>query len=442
MTRRLPGFVVGILVALLLVAASMIVPAVTGWNVNVGFPPLHAHWMPRVGPGTLPAIALGALAVLAGPRLAARVGWRALLLVVFLVALAWMLALATVDGLDGLQRVLELKSEYLNTAREVDDVGAMLREYISRIPLDSEHHWPIHLAGHPPGAVLFFIGLVRIGLGSGLAAGLAVAVVAATTPVAVLVALRRLGVEAPARVAAPFLSVGAAAIWMAVSADAMFGAVAAWGLCALAASATARGRVARAVWGLVAGALLGYSVFLSYGLVLLAVLALAVLVAARSWRPLPWTLAAALGVVLAFAAAGFAWWEAYPVLSARYWGGIASDRPAAYWMWGDLAALVFSAGPAVGASVVLAVGRLRRIPAEEDAPAGRVVTILALAAIASIALADLSQMSRAEVERIWLPFVPWLLLGTAFLPARARRPVLAVQVVGALLVQHLFDTTW
>ena len=45
---------------------------------------------------------------------------------------------------------------------------------------------------------------------------------------------------------------------------------------------------------------------------------------------------------------------------------------------------------------------------------------LAGAAAASVLLADASQMSKAEVERIWLPFVPWLLLSCALLPERWR----------------------
>ena len=51
-------------------------------------------------------------------------------------------------------------------------------------------------------------------------------------------------------------------------------------------------------------------------------------------------------------------------------------------------------------------------------------------------------MSKAEVERIWLPFVPWLLVSTALLPERWRRSGLVVQVVVALLVQHLLYTVW
>ncbi|MCZ4500719.1 MAG: hypothetical protein JWQ74_3274, partial [Marmoricola sp.] len=56
--------------------------------------------------------------------------------------------------------------------------------------------------------------------------------------------------------------------------------------------------------------------------------------------------------------------------------------------------------------------------------------------------ADVSQMSRAEVERIWLPFVPWILLGTALLPEVWRRRGLALQVIGALALAHLFHTAW
>jgi hypothetical protein len=60
----------------------------------------------------------------------------------------------------------------------------------------------------------------------------------------------------------------------------------------------------------------------------------------------------------------------------------------------------------------------------------------------SVVLADVSQMSKAEVERIWLPFVPWLLVGTALLPQKWRRFGLSSQVVFALLVQHLLFTGW
>ncbi len=147
-------------------------------------------------------------------------------------------------------------------------------------------------------------------------------------------------------------------------------------------------------------------------------------------------------MVLAFAAAGYSYLDALPAIHDRYWDGVGGRRPASYWMWGDLAALAFSAGPLAGAGLAhlaaTARGRLRD-PAD---PADGVVVWLAGAGAAMVLAADLSQMSKAEVERIWLPFVPWLLLACALLPERWRRAGLAVQVAAALLVQHLLATGW
>ena len=183
-----------------------------------------------------------------------------------------------------------------------------------------------------------------------------------------------------------------------------------------------------------AGLLLGCGVLMSYGMPLMGLLALAVLASGRSWRPLPVAAAAALAVVLGFAAAGFSWWEAYPVLRERYYDGIAQDRPQSYWWWGDLACLVVSAGPLLLPGLAAAAGRPVR--------AARVPLLLVAAAVLAVALADASGMSKAEVERIWLPFVPWLTVSFALLPERWRRWGLAAQVVSALVVQHLLYTVW
>ena len=124
-----------------------------------------------------------------------------------------------------------------------------------------------------------------------------------------------------------------------------------------------------------------------------------------------------------------------PGVSERYWDGIAADRPTAYWRWGDLAALLVSAGPVLGRGA----GRARRCL--RDGRTGRSLLLVAAAA-AAVLVADLSRMSKAEVERIWLPFVPWLLLATAVLPESWRRWALALQVATALLVEVLLYTTW
>ncbi|NYF11431.1 hypothetical protein HDC94_002587 [Leifsonia sp. AK011] len=432
---------IGVGVASALIVTAVAIPALTAWEVWANhFPPLHAEWAPHVGPGTIPAIVLAILAARFAVDLAARLPWRGLLPAAFGTAALWLASLALVDGPSGLGAILGSRHEYLRTASTISDVPAFLADYIAHIPLDSVDHWPIHIAGHPPGAVLFFWVLVTLGLGSWPAAGTVVLLLAATVPVAVLLTLRRLGADDAARRAAPLLVFGPAAIWMAVSADAMFAAFAAWGLYLLSVAATAKRRRVLALGGVGSGLVLGYCVFLSYGLPLLGVLAVAILVIARSWWALPWALGGAATVALSFAAGGFAWWQAYPVLVERYWAGIATRRPAGYWIWGNLAALSISAGPLVGSAVAGAVARVRRW--REWTSGDRVVVLLTLAAASTILIADLSQMSKAEVERIWLPFVPWLLVGTALLPERWRRGGLVLQVTFALIVQHLLRTGW
>lgn len=438
-TRIVPrsGPAIGLATAFALIVLAMAIPAIFSWDVFVkSFPPLHAEWDPRVGVGTIPALLIAVLASWQAVAVSATLGWGRLLALSFVVGLLWMLALAYVDGRDGIGVILATPYEYLRQANWIDDVPQMLREYVDRIPYSAApRNWPVHLAGHPPGAVLFFIGLVQIGLGDAFGAGLVVTVIAATTAVAVLVTMRVLGAEDAARKAAPFLVLGSAAIWQAVSADAMFAAVVAWGIAALAMAATRPTHLATAAWAVLAGLLLGYGVMMSYGLPIMGILAITVLWLARSWRPLPYAVVSASAVVLAFAAMGFLWWEALPVLQDRYWDGVASDRPAQYWMWGNLAALAFSAGPMVGAAVGTALTGTHEVSV-------RVPVALCLAGFAMILAADFSQMSKAEVERIWLPFVPWLLVGTALLSTQWRRRGLILQLGFALVVQHLLFTGW
>ena len=431
----------GIAITVALMVLAMLVPAVFGWHVHaLGNAPLSAGWRPRFGAGTLPAVAVGVATLRWAARLAGSLSWLRFLLASFVLGVAWLTSLATVDGWRGIGGVLGRSDEYLPTARQVTDISATLHEFVQRIPSTSVGNWPTHVAGHPPGALLFFVLLVRLGLGGGLAAGWVVLVLAATTPGAVLITLRQLGAEGAARCGAPFLVVGPAAIWLAVSADAMFGAVAAWGLCCLAAAATTRNAVRMVGLSVLAGLLLGYCCFLSYGLPLLAVLTLAVLFVARNPRPILGTAIGGSAVVAAFAVNGFVWWRAFPVLRERYYAGIASIRPAAYWVWGDLAALAFSAGPLVGASVAVAVARAREVRTGDVTT--RPVITLTLAACTCIVLADLSFMSKSETDRIWLPFVPWLLLSAALLPERWRRRALAGQVVLAIALQTLLFSRW
>jgi hypothetical protein len=68
-------------------------------------------------------------------------------------------------------------------------------------------------------------------------------------------------------------------------------------------------------------------------------------------------------------------------------------------------------------------------------------------ALAAVVLADLSGMSKGEVERIWLPFVPWGLLACASiardrLPAGATRLALLGQAATAVAIQAAVRSPW
>jgi hypothetical protein len=436
----------GLVVAVVVVALAMVVPAVTGVDVAVGTaPPLLGDWAWRVGWSSVVALAVVAVTTWSGLWSALdRLTWRRLLVLSWVASVLWMVALALVDGPQGLGRILDNGTEYLESARAIDDVGAMLRDYVARIPLDSPGNWPVHLAGHPPGAVLVFVGLDRVGLGTWQAAGLVVVLVSATVPAGVATTLDRLRSRGAARRALPFLVVGPAAILMAVSADAVFATTAAWAAAALAAATAARAVPARTCLALLAGLLFGWCVMESYGLLLLGVLALAVLLAARGpgrQRTVVGSVAAgsALAVVLTFAAAGFAWWEAYPVLYERYWAGLASQRPGWYWVAGNLATLPLAAGPMLLAGLAAGWPQLRGLTQWRRTDP---VAALVAAGVAMVGVADLSLMSKAEVERIWLPFLPWLLLSVCWLPDRWRRWGLVAQGVAALVLQHVVRTVW
>jgi hypothetical protein len=285
------------------------------------------------------------------------------------------------------------------------------------------------VAGHPPGALLVFVGLDRIGLGSGGWAAVVCVLAGAAVVVAVPVTLRALGSEGAARVAVPFLVMFPGAVWIGASADGLFAGVAASGLALLAVGLTRLSVVA----GLGAGVLLALAAYLSYGLVLLAPLVLAVVLVARRWSPLLWTLLGAGLVVVAFTVVGFNWLDGYQLVRSRYYQGLASRRPYAYWVWADLGALIACAGPIAAPIVRRAVLDPRRVSAP---------VLLPLAAMVAVVVADLSGLSKAEVERIWLPFAVWLPAGAALLPIRGRRGWLAVQAVVALLVNHLVLTGW
>ncbi|MEU4311383.1 hypothetical protein [Nocardia sp. NPDC024068] len=461
---RVRGELLGAGLAALLVAVAFLVPqlASESWRDSVfaAAAPIFGHWAPRVGWGTFPALALAVAVVLWGPALTHRLAWRPLLGASYLTALTWAFALAFVDGWKrGITSRLADGHEYLAEVPGVTDIPAMLHGFADRILDGQPDSWTTHVSGHPPGALLFFVLLDRLGLGGPTWAGIVCVLVGCTAPLAVAVALRALGSEDRARAVLPFLVLAPAAIWIAVSADAVFTGVTAWGVALLAvaagraiapaasgappvttpmntaATATSRADRRYPVAAVAAGMLLALGIYLNYGLVLMGFLAVAVLFAARTARPLIPAVLGALFVVAAFTIAGFWWFDGYHLVVDRYYQGIAMDRPYGYWWWGNLAATVCAVGLATAAALshALAPARLRALEPG---------SLLVAAALCAIAAADISGLSKAETERIWLPFDMWLLVATAFLPAARTRPWLAVQAAGAVILVHLLKTNW
>jgi hypothetical protein len=433
------GDVVAGLLAAGLFAAAAVTGAVLGLSgrpVHAGVAPLFGHWLPHFGPGTPAACVIAVLVVWHGPAVAARLAWRPLLAGGYAAAVAWTLALALVDGPQrGLAGRLTTPYEYLSEVPGVTSVPAMLAEFAGRIVDGGPDPWTTHVAGHPPGALLVFVGLDRVGLGGGGWAALVCVLAGGAVAVAVPVTLRVLAGESAARAALPFLVLFPGAVWIGASADGLFAGVAATGIACLAVGLT-RPSAPSAFAG---GVLLASCLYLSYGLVLMASVAAAVVLLARRWRPLFWAVAGAVAVVAAFTVAGFWWLDGYGLVRQRYYQGLASARSYGYWVWANLAALAACAGPAAFAVVRRAVGAEAWRGAVAGAR-GRAVTVLPLAAFAAVLAADLSGLSKAEVERIWLPFAVWLPAGAALLPH--PRSWLAVQAATALLVNHLLLTGW
>ncbi|MDD7938243.1 hypothetical protein PHK61_07415 [Actinomycetospora lutea] len=436
---RLRGDLLAVLVAAALVTASSVI----GWQlidagvpVLVGWPPLLAEWLPHVGPGTVPAVLVALLVALGGPAVARRLRWGPLLAVAFAASAAWTFALATIDGwIVGVAERLATPTEYLAEIPRTGEIGVFLQTFADRIAGQTPDTLVTHASGHPPAATLFYVLLDRAGFPGGEYAGAVTATVGASAVVAVAITVAALGDRDLARAYLPFGVLFPGAVWVGVSADGMFAAVLAWGVALLALGAVRRG-LAGHLLCVVGGVVLGLSLFLSYGFVLAGLLPVAVALLSRRVAPLLTGGLGAAAVVAAFAAAGFWWYAGYEQVTVRYYQADEYGllRPYGYWVWANLAALVLVLGPAVVAGLRRAARRPRAAPI--------VLVALAAAGLAAVLLADLSGLSKSEVERIWLPFAVWIVPVAALLPRPSWRWWLLAQAVLALAVNHLLATVW
>ncbi|WP_171064529.1 hypothetical protein [Actinomadura soli] len=402
-------------------------------------PPLHAR--ARAWPLTwqlLPAAATAAAAVAVLPVLAARLPWRALLPAAWAIAAAWTVALAAADGWDALARPLDAPTEYpAGLAQLRPDPLTWLDTFTERLG-----GYTTHVRGHPPLPVLVLWALEEAGLGgTGWAAAFVVAA-GTSAAAAIAVTVRAVAGERAARAAVPFLVLAPLALWTATAMDAFFLAVGAWGTALLAAAARRRGaRAAGAAAG--GGVLLGCLPYLSYGLLPLFAVPLAVLALTRPRAGAIAAAAAGLAVAPAvFTWLGFWWPDGVRATMDSYLISRGSaQRSYAYFAAANLAVLGLLTGPAAAHALPRAAGALRHAAAARAAGPAAAVAALAGAALLGVLVLDASGVTRGEVERIWVPFAAWVTVAAALHrpPARAW---LAAQAATALAVQALVLSPW
>ncbi len=132
-----------------------------------------------------------------------------------------------------------------------------------------------------------------------------------------------------------------------------------------------------------------------------------------------------LGLVLFLGYRPFAVLQA---LGPIYAHGIAAHRPYLYWLFGSPVAWLVMLG------LPTAWLALRSLAAREPAA-------IALAVV--VVVASVAGLTKAETERIWLPFVPLAAVSAAAaLPLTRWRAVLVTLAVQGLVVELLFNTVW
>ena len=359
--------------------------------MQVNAPPLTGNVEPRLPPIAGLTVAVGAAGVAGADIVARRLAWRRLLWAAFGAALLWAVVLAAWDGAAGFTRSAASSVDYRAALPLIGSPERFLSTFV-----DTIGRYPSHVRAHPPGLALVVYVMEAIGLrGAGPLAALELFVGALSIP-AVLIAVRDVASETHARAAAPFVVFLPAAVFWS-SGDAIFLGVGTWAVTLLILATGGRGRRADLL-ALGGGLLAGAGVFLSYGLALLGVVPFAVAVKRRAWRP------------LAVACLPVAAWFALSAWPGS--GGSMGSPPRGSSTRG--ASRGSARTPSPGGEPCRAAGRpgSRRLGGGRPV-AGLPVWLLVGAALVAVAIADVSGLSKAEVERIWLPFMPWIAVATA-----------------------------
>jgi hypothetical protein len=423
--------VAGLVVAGTLGAGTAIRQATGG--LGTATPPFVMSWLPDAElPWALLAAVLAVVAAAAAPRLVAPdLRWATPLWLAALTLLALLPGLAlgaARNGTLGWREIFvlgpggsfEAKNEYLPGLAALDyGPRFFLDRFAELVP-----SLPVNVAGHPP-ALMLLIDALGITTPGRLAA---LCIAAAVLTPALTYALGR-GLGQPparARVAGVLAALSPMLLLFGItSADAVFMAVGAG-----AAVLLVQQRPALRVAGCAA---LAVASFFSWALLAIGAWAAVVVLVREGWRR-GLVLAAGCGLAVLVLDGGLALFAGYDPIGtltateAYYRNSVASRRPYSFWVFGSPVAFAVVLGLPTAAGALLA--------AQRRAPAG-----IAIATV--VGVATVAGFTKAETERIWLPFIPLACVAAAEVlgPARLRlaAPFLAAQAVVIVL---LFQTIW
>ena len=392
-------------------------------------PPLTAFWERRLNSSFILMASAAALGAWLLPIVAVRLRWHVALGVAFVSTFVFSCVFAINDGWFGFTDPVVERVAYRNAIDKVQSPGQFLNDFIDLV---SKRDVGIHVQGHPPGMVLVTWALDKIGLGNGRVLTFIVVLGGAAAVVGVLVALRCLIDERIARQALPFVALSPACLWIASAPDAFFAGVVAWTIACVSFAVTSTSRRSL-MWSGIAGVLYFCCLMLSYGYALVALPILVICIWKRRWQPLLVVAATSSALILLLLTQGFWWFEGLATTKFIYYDTVASQRPYKYFLFANIAALSISFGP----MTLVAFTWLR----------DRGLWVVVASFVAVVGIANLSGLSKAEVERIWLPFTLFLLAGGAAFwtgrrPLRTVQIALAIQLSFAVWMQTYLRTFW
>ena len=437
--ERSPQWVVG-LAALAIWAAMWLIAVLWGESLaktnvmHLGAPPFAAFWRNRINGATVVSIGFGAAFIVALPWAALHLRFSAALASAGAASATFAYVLSRNDGIFGLLHGVDHNDSYFFALQSEPDIGRFVRNYVELVEGGTI---AVHVRGHPPGMVVVLGAMRAIGLddvrwvaalcivGGGLAA------------IAVGFAVARLAGEHTARRALPFLALSPAALLIATTPDAFFAAVGASAVMLMAIAVTTSTDAAR-WWAAASGLVLGVCMMLSYGLVLISIPIAVIAFARRRWQLLIPCAICAAAFVLAWVPFGFWWLEGLAATREQYLIGISKQRPARYFSFSNIAVV----GVVIGPMTCVALAWAARTWSSR-----RGLVLVLGGFVGAIVVANLSGMSKAEVERIWLPFtLPLLAAGSVLWfgkrPLVTARVALTVQVAMAIVLQSVLKFYW